>query len=144
MSPLFIQLSPGVMWQMRIRHLECFCSQPSFPADYSCLAGTAAQGAGLHEPSMFNLDHPATASAGAPEAVTVSQPDLRHPVSFKHLLRHSRKAGFKSLDVLLYISLGSSWNACSGQAQLTCSCLHDGSCTAEDKALIVTQLSSFT
>lgn len=99
------------------------CSQPSFLADYSCLAGAAAQDAGPHELPTFNLDHPATASAGAPQSVIGSQLDLRHPVSFIPLLSHSSKAGFKSLDLLTYISLGSSWNACTGQAQLTCSCL---------------------
>lgn len=56
---------------------------------------------------MFNLDHLATASAGAPESVIGSQPDVRLPVSFNHLLSHSSKAGFKSLDVLTHISLGS-------------------------------------
>lgn len=62
------------------------CSQPSFLTDYSCLAGTAAEDAGPREPPTFNLYHTATACAGAPESVTGSQPDVRYPVSFEHLL----------------------------------------------------------
>lgn len=65
------------------------CSRPSFLADYSCLTGTAAQEAGPCGPPMFNLDHPATASAGAPEPVIGSQPDVRHPLSFKQLPSHT-------------------------------------------------------
>ena len=131
MSPLFIQLSPHIVWQMRTRHLKWFPLSGLPPSRLllhsrdSCIGCWPSQAThiklGAHSCSLCM-------SSSADSAIGF-QSDIRHPVSFNQLLNHTAaKLGLKAWTCSHTLVWAANWNCLLLGRHSEHAVVYNGSC----------------
>lgn len=121
MSPLFIQLSPHVTWQMWIRHVKWFLLSALHPSRLPLHSRDSCVGCWSSSGTHIKLGPHSCRSCrnSSADSAIGFQPDGRHPVSFNQLLNHTAaRLGLKTWTCSHTLVWAANKLLYTGQAQL--------------------------